>query len=150
MMLSKKAKYALIAMLELARRYGEGPVSIAELAEKEKLPRKFIELILLELKNSGFLTSKKGKGGGYSLRKKPEEISMGSIIRLIDGPLAPVPCVSVTAYEPCEECKDENACSIKRVMHEVRESIAQILDRTSLRDALLKEQVQGEEYMYYI
>ena len=117
---------------------------------RREITQKIYRADFIGVKNSGFLTSKKGKGGGYSLRKKPEEISMGSIIRLIDGPLAPVPCVSVTAYEPCEECKDENACSIKRVMHEVRESIAQILDRTSLRDALLKEQVQGEEYMYYI
>ena len=149
-MLSKKAKYALIAMLALARRYGEGPIVISDLTEEEGIPRKFTELILLEMKNNGLLYSKKGKGGGYWLRKPPSEITLGTIIRLIDGPLAPVSCVSLTAYQKCEECKDENTCGIKLVMKEVRDSIANILDSTSLRDVLDKVSAQNQTMMYYI
>jgi Rrf2 family protein len=148
-MLSKKAKYALLAMLALARRYGDDPVHIADLTDREGLPKKYTELILLELKNHGLLQSKKGKGGGYWLRKQPADISLGKIIRLIDGPLAPVPCVSVTAYEKCEECLDERTCCIRSVMKDVRNSIAKILDSTSLEDALRREE-SGNEYMYYI
>lgn len=148
-MLSKKAKYALLAMLALARRYGDNPVHIADLTDREGLPKKYTELILLELKNHGLLQSKKGKGGGYWLRKPPSEISLGTIIRMIDGPLAPVPCVSVTAYEKCEECQDERKCCIRSVMKDVRNSIAKILDSTSLEDALNRVET-GQEYMYYI
>ncbi|MFB3788617.1 MAG: Rrf2 family transcriptional regulator [bacterium] len=149
-MLSKKAKYALIAMLSLARKYGEGPIVISDLTEEEGIPRKFTELILLEMKNNGLLHSKKGKGGGYWLRKPPTEITLGTIIRLIDGPLAPVSCVSLTAYQKCEECQDEATCGIKLVMKEVRDSIANILDSTSLRDVLDKVSTQNQTIMYYI
>ena len=148
-MLSKKVKYALIAMLALTRQYGKGPVHISDLTEHEKLPRKYTELILLELKNHRLLNSKKGKGGGYWLRKHPSEISFGDIIRLIDGPLAPVPCVSVTAYEKCEECMDERTCCIRMVMKDVRNSIAEILDSTSLEDAIRRSET-NQEYMYFI
>lgn len=133
-MLTKKAKYALIAVLHLARRYGEGPILINELAEREGIPKKFLETILLELKNHGFLQSKKGKGGGYYLRKGPDEITIGDIVRTIDGPLAPVPCVSKTAYQPCEECRDERVCGIRLVMKNVRDAIANVLDRATLKD----------------
>ncbi|MEW6236450.1 MAG: Rrf2 family transcriptional regulator [Candidatus Omnitrophota bacterium] len=152
-MLSKKAKYALLAMLALARQYGKGPVHIQDLTNREKLPNKFTELILLELKNHGLLQSKKGRDGGYWLRKPPKEISFGKIIRLIDGPLAPVPCVSVTAYEKCAECQDEKTCCIRSIMKDVRDSIADILDSTSLEDALLRveaKQISGQDYMYFI
>ena len=135
-MLSKKAKYALIALTFLARRYGEGPILISELAKKERIPKKFLELILLELKNHGFLHSKKGKGGGYSLGKSPEEITLGNVIRVIDGPLAPVQCVSVTAYQKCEECRDEKQCGIRLVMKGVRDAISDILDTTSLANVM--------------
>ncbi|HOJ62027.1 MAG TPA: Rrf2 family transcriptional regulator [bacterium] len=149
-MLSKKAKYALIAMVALARKYGEGPIVISDLTKEEGIPRKFTELILLEMKNNGLLHSKKGKGGGYWLRKPPTEITLGTIIRLIDGPLAPVSCVSLTAYQKCEECKDEATCGIKLVMKEVRDSIANILDSTSLRDVLDRVNAQNQTIMYYI
>lgn len=148
-MLSKKAKYALLAMLALARRYGEGPIPISELTDREGLPKKFTQLILLELKNNGLLQSKKGKEGGYLLRKPPAEISLGTIIRLIDGPLAPVPCVSVTAYEKCEECRNEETCCLRVVMKDVRDSIAHILDSTSLEETLKKGKLQSE-IIYYI
>jgi len=153
-MLSKKAKYALIALTCLARRYGEGPVLISELAQKERIPKKFLELILLELKNQGYLQSKKGKGGGYSLRKSPEEITLGHVIRIIDGPLAPVPCVSLTAYQKCDECSDERRCGIRLVMKDVRDAIADILDKTSLQDVIRRIEAATEKeiegFMYHI
>ena len=135
-MLSKKAKYGLRALLLLAREHGKGPVLIADLARSERIPKKFLELILLDLKNHGVLQSKKGKGGGYSLGKVPEAISLGHVIRVLDGPLAPIPCVSQTAYLKCEECKDETTCGIRIVMKEVRDATARILDGTSLADVL--------------
>jgi Rrf2 family protein len=140
-MLTKRAKYALQALVYLARDYGHGPVLIADIAEKEQIPQKFLELILLELKNAGILVSKKGKGGGYTLAKPPREITFGQIIRQIDGPLAPVPCVSVTAYQSCDECLDEELCGIRIVMKDVRDAISLILDNVSLADVLERIEV---------
>jgi Rrf2 family protein len=144
-MLSSKAKYGLKAMIYLARNYGPQPVLIAEIAEKERLPKKFLDAILLQLKQRGFLVSKKGKGGGYNLARPASDISVGDIIRLLDGPLAPVPCVSRSAYQRCSDCLDESACAIRDVMREVRDAIAAILDRTTL-EALAKER-QPDEYI---
>jgi len=137
-MLSKKTKYALKAMIALAHSYqdGRGPVLISELAEQEGIPKKFLELILLDMKNAGFVQSKKGKGGGYMLRRTPAEIKMGQIVRLFEGPLALLPCVSQTAYVQCSECRDERRCGLRLVLKEVRDATAQILDNTSLADVL--------------
>lgn len=135
-MLSKKAKYGLRALLLLAREYGQGHLLISELAQRESIPKKFLELILLELKNGGLLQSKKGRGGGYSLSKPPERITFGHVIRVLEGPLAPVPCVSQTAYQKCEECKDETTCGIRLVMKDVRDATAKILDGMSLAEVL--------------
>ncbi|MBN1277370.1 MAG: Rrf2 family transcriptional regulator [Deltaproteobacteria bacterium] len=135
-MLTKKAKYGLQAILLLAKDYGKGPITIADLAQREGIPKKFLESILLALKNRNILYSLKGKGGGYVLARPPNEISMGEIVRHLDGPLAPVPCVSKTAYRRCEECEDERTCGIRLVMKRVRDSIADILDGTSLEDVL--------------
>ncbi|MBA3649660.1 MAG: Rrf2 family transcriptional regulator [Chitinophagales bacterium] len=135
-MLSHKAKYGLKAAFYLARRYEEGPVLISDLAAAEYIPKKFLEHILLELKKHGILYSRMGKGGGYSLSKSPEKIYLGQIIRTLDGPLAPVACVSKTAYVRCIECKDERTCEIRKVMKHVRDATADILDRTSLADAM--------------
>ena len=135
-MISKKTKYGLQSLIYLARQYGRGPVLISELAESEKIPQKFLESILLELKNKGILQSKKGKGGGYSLARDPKQITIGAIIRILEGPLAPVPCVSQTAYRKCEECQDPDHCEIRRVMKEVRDAMANILDNTTLGDLL--------------
>ena len=135
-MLSKKAKYALRALLLLAKEHGRGPVLISDLAQRESIPKKFLELILLDLKNQGVLQSKKGKGGGYFLGRPPEKITLGYVIRALDGPLAPLPCASQTAYLKCEECKDEATCGIRIVMREVRDATARILDSTSLMDVL--------------
>jgi Rrf2 family protein len=115
-MLTKKAKYALKAALYLARRNSEGSVLIAEIATAEKIPKKFLESILLTMKNRGILVSRKGRGGGYALARPARHVSFGEIVRMMDGPLAPVPCVSVTAYRSCEECASEEGCEIRQVM----------------------------------
>jgi Rrf2 family protein len=130
--LTRKSKYGLKAMLLLAQEVDRGPVLISELAERQRLPRKFLEAILLELKRAGLLHSKKGKGGGYVLGRKPTEITVGQVIRVLEGPLALTPCVSVTAYRKCDECLDENTCAVRLAMKEVRDATADILDNTTL------------------
>ena len=139
-MLNKKTKYGLHALIHLARRYSQGSVLIADLAKEEKISKKFLEAILLDLKKSGLLHSKKGKGGGYALAKPPDQIRLGQVIRILEGPLAPVSCVSQTMYRKCEECPDEKFCGIRLVMKDVREAMANILDKTSLSDVLNKVQ----------
>jgi Rrf2 family protein len=134
--LSRKGRYALRALYALAGNETGRPILIADLAERERIPRKFLEAILLELKNAGILQSKKGKGGGYALAKAPEQITLGDVIRTIDGPLAPIPCVSERAYARCEGCADEATCGTRLVMKQVRDSIAQILDNTTLAGAI--------------
>jgi Rrf2 family protein len=152
-MLTKKSRYAVKALIALGRRTDRRPVLITELAERERIPQKFLELILLELKNNGILRSKKGKGGGYFLGKSPEDISLGDIIRSLDGPLAPIPCASEIAYEKCDECSDDRTCGFRAVMKEVRDATAKILDGTSLagvikRTATLEQQEsQGLTYV---
>src|SRR6476660_196076 len=115
-MLTRKSKYGLKAMLELAEEADRGPVLISELAERQQLPKKFLEAILLDLKRHGLLHSKKGKGGGYFLSRDPSQITLGQVIRILDGPLALIPCVSQTAYVKCEECIDEETCGIRLAM----------------------------------
>ncbi len=132
--MSRKARYALRALYGLTADEARGPVLIADLAEREHIPRKFLEVILLELKNAGVLKSKKGKGGGYALARSPEQITIGQIIRVIDGPLAPLPCASERAYVKCEECTDDATCGTRQVMKKVRDAIAGILDSTTLAD----------------
>lgn len=133
-MLSRKSKYGLKALLLLAQESGRGPVLISRLAERDKLPHKFLEAILLDLKRHGFVESRKGKGGGYYLLRKPEEITFGEVIRVLEGPLALVPCVSQTAYRPCVECVDEATCGVRLAMQQVRDATADILDGTTLSD----------------
>ena len=118
----------------LAQDAGSGPVLVSELSRREAIPRKFLEGILLELKRHGVVQSQKGKGGGYFLRRKPDEITFGQVIRLLDGPLAAVPCVSQTAYMTCVECVDEATCGVRLAMKEVRDATARILDHTTLAD----------------
>ena len=131
-MISRKGKYAIRAVLYLAQRYGEGPIPIEEIASAEKISRKFLETILLELKYAGILESKRGKGGGYVLSQTPAKVTVGRIIRITDGPLSPVGCVSQSAYRPCPDCPDESACRIRIVMKEVREAISKVLDVKTL------------------
>lgn len=141
-MLSQKAKYALRALLMLARSDGSSLVQVADIAEQESVPRKFLEIILLELKRHGILYSQRGRGGGYCLARPAEQITFGQVIRIMDGPLAPLPCASVTGYRRCVDCVDEHGCAIRRVMREVRDAMADVLDRTTLADGLEQEVVK--------
>lgn len=133
-MITSKSKYALNALVALAEAQGRGPVLISDLAREKEIPRKFLERILLELKARGVLRSQKGKGGGYQLARPPDLISVGDVVRWTSGPLAPVSCVSATAYAPCRECTDEASCGIRSVMKEVRDAMSGILDETSIAD----------------
>lgn len=126
-------------MLYLARKYDAGPTLISNLARDEQIPQKFLELILLTLKNNGILQSRKGKGGGYYLGKSAQEISMGKVIRIMEGPVALVSCVSESSYAPCPECLDECTCGIRLTMKDIREATAKILGGTSLADVLVRE-----------
>ena len=139
-MLSKRAKYAIKALLALAEHGRDEPMRIADLARREHIPAKFLELILLGLKNQGILQSRKGKGGGYLLARDPSEIYLGQIVRMFDGPLAPVPCASQTAYVPCADCPNEAFCGVRLAIKEVRYVTALVLDGTSL--VALQRQVQ--------
>jgi Rrf2 family protein len=155
-MLSQKTRYALKALTFLAddEKSGKGPVLISDLAKRGDMPQKFLEAILLELKNHGILQSKKGKGGGYFLGKDAEDIRLGTVIRLLEGPMALLPCVSQTAYRRCDECEDEETCGIRILFKEVRDATAQILDNTSLAKVKrVEEQVAGrqnKQLMYFI
>jgi Rrf2 family protein len=134
MRLSKRGEYGLRAMVDLATWETEsGLIQIKEIAEREQIPSKFLEQILLSLKNAGLLHSKMGVGGGYYLARPASTISLGHIVRVLDGPLAPIRCVSQMAYESCG-CPDEAACGLRLVMLDVRNAIAEILDNTSLAD----------------
>lgn len=135
-MLSKKAKYALKALEFIATHREEGPLRISEIAEEQGIPQKFLEAILLELRKDGVLRSKLGKSGGYLLNKDPKDIRLGHVIRLMDGPIALVPCVSFKYYSRCEECIDEATCGLREVFGEVREATNHILDNVSLADIL--------------
>jgi Rrf2 family protein len=154
--ISKRTQYGLKAVLHLARRYGEGPVLIATISQDESIPVKFLELILLNLKSRGLLRSKTGKGGGYELTEPPSRITIGSLIRMMEGPLAPLPCASETAYRPCQECPDVERCGVRIVMRQVRDAMAEVLDRTTLADLVRKvdelapRKPAPESLMYYI
>ena len=123
------------ALLRLALEAERRPILIEDLSEHERIPRKFLEAILLDLKHRGIVQSRKGRGGGYFLARKPNDITLGEVVRALDGPLAAVPCVSQTAYLPCDDCPDEDACAVRLAMKEVRDATARILDRTSLLTA---------------
>jgi Rrf2 family protein len=142
-MLSMKAKYGLKALLALAESAAKGPVLIADLSLQEKIPQKFLESILLRLKRAEILRSKKGRGGGYALDRPPEAVILGDVIRLLDGPLALVPCASLTAYQKCGDCTDETTCGIRIVMKEVRDATAGILDGATLADLLQRQRNAG-------
>jgi len=141
MRISKRGEYGLRAMIILATPAGDGSqpvVQIREISEREHIPGKFLEQILLALKNAGHLQSKMGVGGGYYLARSARDISLGQIVRVLDGPLAPIRCVSQMAYEPCG-CPDEETCALRLVMGDVRNAIAEILDGTSLEDAVRRQ-----------
>jgi Rrf2 family protein len=135
-MLSKRTKYGIKAMVYLARKGQHDPVNIAEISENENISRKFLESILLTLKKNGILGSKKGKFGGYYLLKEPSEIKMSSILRILEGPIAMVPCVSLNFYEKCEDCPNEDICTVNALMTQVRDSTLGILNNNTLADLI--------------
>jgi Rrf2 family protein len=138
-MISKKSKYALNALLHLARKHGKGPVLISAISSEENIPRKFLEAILLDLRNAGILSSKKGKGGGYYLLKKPEDVNIAQVLRIFDGAIALLPCVTFNFYERCEECKDEETCSIREAFKEVRDASVRIFKDHTLQSMVERE-----------
>jgi Rrf2 family protein len=141
-MLTSKAKYALRAMLDLAEQAPDGkPLFIAEIAERQAIPRRFLEGILLEMRRHGLVISFRGKAGGYALARPPGQVTFAEIIRAIDGPLALTPCTSRTAYRRCEDCREEAGCGMRSTLMRVRDATAQILESTTLASALAE---QGE------
>jgi Rrf2 family protein len=153
-MLSQKTRYALKALVLLAEdeRHKKTPVQISSLAKRGKMPQKFLEAILLELKNRGVLQSKKGKGGGYSLAKKPDDIRLGEVIRMLEGPLALIPCVSQNLPHKCDECDDDETFGLRILFKEVRDATAGILDNTSLAKIQHVQSVakENKKAMYFI
>ncbi|MEO7530387.1 MAG: Rrf2 family transcriptional regulator [Sediminibacterium sp.] len=136
-MLSKKTQYAFKALTFIAERKKEGPVLIAEIAKKKRIPLKFLENILLEMRKAGLLESKKGKGGGYFFAVDPKEIRLAQVMRLIEGPIALLPCVSLNFYERCKDC-DEKKCGLNRVMIQVRDNMLEVLENKTVYDLIAK------------
>ncbi|HEY8658735.1 MAG TPA: Rrf2 family transcriptional regulator [Hanamia sp.] len=134
-MLSKKTQYAFRALAHLALNYGKDPVRISSIALQEKIPLKFLENILVELKNADLLESKKGKGGGYSLKISPKKINLATVIRVINGPIALLPCVSLNFYEKCIDC-DEKTCGLRKMMIIARDSTLKVLEKKTLNDII--------------
>jgi len=132
-MLSKKSQYAFKALAYLTERYNKGPVLISEISDQKNVPLKFLENILLELKKAGILESKKGKGGGYYLKKHPSEVRVATVVRLVNGPIAMLPCVSLNFYRRCDNC-DETNCGLHDIMMEVRDATLEVLENKTLID----------------
>jgi Rrf2 family protein len=135
-MLSQKARYALHAVIVLAEHDGNEPMQIADVAEEARVPRKFLEQILVDLKKRGIVRSQRGRSGGYFIGKAAKDISFADVIRVIDGPLALAPCVSLTAYHKCEDCVDEATCSIRKVLMAARDATAQVLESRTIAQAV--------------
>lgn len=148
-MLTKKGKYGLKAAVHLARLPPGGSTQVADIAESNNIPKKFLDVILGELRNAGFLSSKKGKLGGYRLAKAPEDIVVGEMIRALDGPLAPFPCASRNAYEPCEDCNIAT-CEVRLLMVRVRDAIGTVLDTYTLAQMRDLSQEQLASFVDYI
>lgn len=154
MKLSKKGKYALRALVTLGLSGGQGTLQIQEIADRERIPKKFLEQLLLTLKRAGIVQSVRGKEGGYSLGRPLASMTLGEVIRAIDGPLAPLPCASRTAPAKCTDCGDMQECWLRAVMLEVQDAIAGVLDHITLADVCKRaeeaRQRRPETYMYYI
>lgn len=138
-MLSKKTQYSFYALVYLAKEYQKGPVLIDDIAKSEKIPKKFLEAILLELKRNGYVNSKKGKGGGYFLIKPPDQVNLAEILRIFEGAIALLPCAAYKYYEPCSQCKDENTCGIRSIVKDLRDETVKFLKSYSLADVINKE-----------
>jgi Rrf2 family protein len=148
--LTKKGKYGLKAMVHLAGLEPGGIAQGAEIAESNSISKKFLDHILTELRNAGFVYSKKGRGGGYALARPANEIRVGAIIRVLDGPLAPIACASVTAFRPCADCNDLRACAVRLVMIEARNAVADLLDNRTLAELRAQTNPRELANMYHI
>jgi Rrf2 family protein len=136
-MISQKAKYALRALVALARFHGsDEPLFISDIAEQQRIPKKFLEQILLDLKHHGIVVSRRGKAGGYMLLRNPDTITFGEVLRIIDGPLAPLPCLSRMAYRRCEDCLEEKSCEVRRVFARLAAATRDVLDGTTIADCI--------------
>jgi len=144
-MLTMKTKYALKALCQLASAPPGEPMLIADIAERDDIPRKFLEAILVELKQHGFVRSRKGRGGGYTLAKNPDTVTLASVIRVIDGPIAPVPCLSRTAYRRCDGCKDEATCGVRLMLREAHAASVQVLESVTLADMAQRQKAALRE-----
>jgi len=150
-MLTKKGKYGLKAMVHLAGRPVGETTLVSDIAHANEIPKKFLDTILGELRNAGFVFSKKGKGGGYTLARPPHEIKVGHIVRVLDGPLAPIACASKNSYQRCDDCADEKHCCVRLIMLEARNAIATVLDNRTLAEMRsLAENEEEESLMYCI
>ena len=143
-MLSKKAKYSIKALIALGKNIDSAPMRVAKISEQENIPEKYLSVILLELRNAGYVHSKKGVGGGFSLSKFPEDIFLDSIVRFVDGPIARVACASTYHYHRCEECPVEATCSIREMYLEIRAAELEVLSKTSVADMINKEKELAE------
>lgn len=136
-MISQKAKYALRALIALAKSHGSDDTQlISDIAEQQQIPKKFLEQILLDLKHHGIVVSKRGKAGGYMLLKSPDMITFGEVLRIVDGPIAPLSCLSRMAYRRCEDCRDEKSCEVRRVFARVAAATRDVLDGTTIADCI--------------
>ena len=149
-MLTNKGKYGLKAMVHLAGLEPGALAQVADIAETNSISKKFLDHILTELRHAGLVYSKKGKGGGYALARPPHEIRIGAIVRVLDGPLAPIPCASVTAFRPCADCDDLKSCAVRQVMVEARNAIASVLDHRTLAEMRVLTDPPELVKMYHI
>ncbi|ACK49530.1 transcriptional regulator, BadM/Rrf2 family [Methylocella silvestris BL2] len=149
-MLTKKGKYGLKAMVHLAGYLPGEATLVTDIATANQIPKKFLDTILGELRNAGFVNSKKGKGGGYTLARPAHEIKVGHIVRVLDGPLAPIQCASATSYRRCDDCTDEKRCGVRLIMLEARNAIAEVLDNRTLAEMRALTQSDDARLMYYI
>ena len=149
-MLTKKGKYGLKAMVHLAGLEPDELAQVADIAETNSISKKFLDHILTELRHAGLVYSKKGKGGGYALARPANEIPVGAIVRALDGPLAPIPCASVTAFRPCDDCADLKTCPVRLVMVDARNAIANVLDRCTLAEMRARSFRDDRAPMYHI
>jgi Rrf2 family protein len=151
-MLSSRARYATRALLDLSIRHDQGPTQIFDIAERQNIPFKYLQQILMSLKVAGFVYSRKGPGGGYVLSGPPETITLGAVLRAMDGPLAPISCVSVTSYAECG-CPRPETCALRAAFRDVREAMVEVLDKTSfaeLRDRQVKASNEAESIFDFI
>jgi Rrf2 family protein len=149
-MLTNKGKYGLKALIHLAGLHPGQLALVSDIAATNDIPKKFLDAILGELRNAGFVRSKKGKGGGYALARPAQDIRVGHVIRVLDGPLAPVPCASRSSYLRCDDCVDEERCSVRLMMLEVRDAIATVLDQCTLADMRARSAVDTAALVYHI